>query len=156
MFVLMKNDITKIDIEKEIMNSNIEYNVIAHDKELLESKDIFEEHLEAQKLHLERYLVKKDGEYIGILDYGMSSPRAKKPWLSLLVIHNKYQGYGHAKKIYMTYENIMKNKQVQCIQIAVHATNKKALHFWTSLGYRYYDERTYKDKVFYSLEKNLD
>ncbi|MCR8937944.1 hypothetical protein O0555_11355 [Brevibacillus laterosporus] len=56
MFVLMKNDITKIDIEKEIMNSNIEYNVIAHDKELLKSKDIFEEHLEAQKLHLERYL----------------------------------------------------------------------------------------------------
>ncbi|MGG1441166.1 hypothetical protein ABE354_03740 [Brevibacillus laterosporus] len=82
MFVLMKNDITKIDIEKEIMNSNIEYNVIAHDKELLESKDIFEEHLEAQKLHLERYL--------------------------------------------------------ECIQIA------------------HYDERTYKDKVFYSLEKNLD
>ncbi|WP_239209684.1 hypothetical protein [Brevibacillus laterosporus] len=100
MFVLMKNDITKIDIEKEIMNSNIEYNVIAHDKELLESKDIFEEHPEAQKLHLERYL--------------------------------------------------------ECIQIAVHATNKKAIHFWTSLGYRHYDERTYKDKVFYSLEKNLD
>ncbi|OAJ75855.1 hypothetical protein AYJ08_20655 [Brevibacillus sp. SKDU10] len=52
MFVFTKNDATKIDIEKEIMNSNTDYNVMAHNKEQIENKDILKEHLEAQKLDL--------------------------------------------------------------------------------------------------------
>ncbi len=66
-------------------------------------------------------------EYIGIIDYGMSSPLLQKPWLSLLVIHKNYQGLGDAKKLY--YEEIMKDKQANTIQIAVHSTNEKAIHF---------------------------
>lgn len=34
---------------------------MAHNKEQIENKDILKEHLEAQKLDLERYLVKKMG-----------------------------------------------------------------------------------------------
>jgi len=49
----------------------------------------------------------------------------------------------------------MKDQQVNCIQIAVHSTNKKALNFWTSLGFIKFDERTYEGKVLFSLEKKL-
>ncbi|MDQ6600827.1 GNAT family N-acetyltransferase [Bacillus salipaludis] len=155
MFNLIKNELNKIDIEKEIMNSNVEYNLIAFDKEFLEQNDILKEHKEAEELVVERYLVKKGDEYIGILDYGMSSPRLQKPWLSLLVIHKKYQGLGYAKKLYMTYEKLMRDKKVKCIQIAVHSTNEKALNFWTSLGFIKFNERTYEGKVFFSFEKEL-
>lgn len=85
----------------------------------------------------------------------MSSPRHQKPWLSLLAIHKKYQGLGNAKKIYMAYEELMKNQQVNCIQIAVHSTNRKALKFWTSLGFLKFSERTHEGKVFFSFEKKL-
>ncbi|MCL7748807.1 GNAT family N-acetyltransferase [Halalkalibacter alkaliphilus] len=155
MFRLIKNEMNKIDIEKEIMNSNEEYNTIAFDKEFLKEEDIFKEHKEAEELDIERYLVKTGEEYIGILNYGMSSPRFQKPWLSLIAIHKKYQGLGYAKKLYMAYEKLMKDKQVSCIQIAVHSTNEKALNFWTSLGFIKFDERTYEGKVFFSFEKDL-
>jgi ribosomal protein S18 acetylase RimI-like enzyme len=155
MFTLIKNDIKLMDIEKEIMNSNMEYNFIAYDKQVLENVDIIEKFREADELQIERYLVKKDKEYIAILDYGMSSPRHQKPWLSLLAIHKKYQGLGYAKKIYMTYEELMKIQQVNCIQIAVHSKNKKALNFWTSLGFIKFNERIYEGKVIFSFEKEL-
>lgn len=155
MFNLIKNDFNKIDIEMEIMNSNFEYNLIAFDKELLEEEDILKEHKEAKELNVERYLVKKGEKYIGILDYGMCSPRLKKPWLSLLVIHKKYQGLGYAKKLYLAYEKLMHDKKVNCIQIAVHSTNEKALNFWASLGFVKFNERNYEGKVFFSFEKEL-
>ncbi|MFJ7730620.1 GNAT family N-acetyltransferase [Lysinibacillus sp. NPDC097231] len=156
MFTFIKNDIKFLDIEKEIMNSNSEYNLIAYDKQVLDNEDILETFKEADELQIERYLVKKDENYIAILDYGMSSPRHQKPWLSLLVIHKKYQGLGYAKKIYLAYEELMKNQQVNCIQIAVHSTNNNALNFWTSLGFIKFNERTYEGKIIFSFEKKLN
>jgi len=55
----------------------------------------------------------------------------------------------------MTYEELMKDQQVDCIQIAVHSTNEKALNFWTSLGFIKFNERTYESKVIFSFEKKL-
>lgn len=42
MFSLIKNDIRFIEIEKEIMNSNRDYNLIAYDKEALGNEDILD------------------------------------------------------------------------------------------------------------------
>lgn len=42
MFSLIKNDIRFIEIEKEIMNSNRDYNLIAYDKEVLGNEDILD------------------------------------------------------------------------------------------------------------------
>ncbi|WP_431803201.1 GNAT family N-acetyltransferase [Halobacillus andaensis] len=86
----------------------------------------------------------------------MSSPRANKPWLSLLVIDKGYQGSGYAKKSHLKYEALMKENGVKNIQIAVHAINKRALNFWTSLGFNKYDERIFEGKRLYSFEKKLD
>ncbi|MEQ6377488.1 GNAT family N-acetyltransferase [Bacillaceae bacterium S4-13-56] len=155
MFRLIRNDRNKIEIEKEIMNSNEEYNVIAFDKKHLEDEDILKGHRLAEELNVERFLVKKGEEYIGILDYGMSSPTHKSPRISLLVVHKEYQGLGYAKEIYKVYERLMEEKKVSSIHIAVHSTNKKALHFWTSLGFVKFNERIYEGKEIYSFEKKL-
>ncbi|MEN2768886.1 GNAT family N-acetyltransferase [Ornithinibacillus xuwenensis] len=155
MITFVKSDINQIYVEQKIFNSNTEYNSIAFNKKHLENKDILDQYSESEKLKTERYLVSKDESIIGILEYGMSSPRAKKPWLSLLIIDNRYQGQGYAKETYYAYENLMKDKQVESIQIAVHAINKKALNFWTTLGFEKYDERLFEGNHYYSLEKQL-
>lgn len=49
----------------------------------------------------------------------------------------------------------MKDQQVDCIQIAVHSTNDKALKFWTSLGFTKFSERAYEGKTIFSFEKKL-
>ncbi len=155
MFTFLKNDMKLVETEKDIMNSNQEYNLIAYDKKVLRNEDILDIHEETEELQIERYLVKKGDDFIAILDYGMSSPRHRKPWISLLAVHKKYQGLGYAKKIYMLYEELMKSQQVNCINIAVHSTNKSAVNFWTSLGFIQFDERIYEDKVLLSFEKVL-
>jgi len=156
MFTFLKNDMKFVETEKDIMNSNQEYNVITYDKKVLGNEDILEIHEETEALQIERYLVKKGDDFIAILDYGMSSPRHQKPWISLLAVHKKFQGLGYAKKIYMLYEERMRSQQVNGIHIAVHSTNKSAVNFWTSLGFIQFDERIYEDKVILSFEKVLD
>jgi GNAT superfamily N-acetyltransferase len=143
------------EIDREVFNSNNEYTQIAYDKEQLEHQDIVLQYQEAKELELERFLIEKDNHYIGILEYGMSSPRDKKPWLSLLIIDKRYQGLGYAKKSYLAYEQMMIDKGVTSVQIAVHANNEKAYGFWRSLGFIQYDERFFENKHFYSLEKYL-
>lgn len=59
MFSLIRNDIRFIEIEKEIMNSNRDYNLIAYDKEVLGNEDILDIFNEAEELQIERYIVKK-------------------------------------------------------------------------------------------------
>ncbi|MFJ7919763.1 GNAT family N-acetyltransferase [Lysinibacillus fusiformis] len=156
MFTFLNNDLKFVETEKDIMNSNQEYNLIAYDKKVLGDEDILEIHEETAELQIERYLVKKGDDFIAILDYGMSSPRHQKPWISLLAVHKKYQGLGYAKKIYMLYEERMRSRKVNCIHIAVHSTNKNAVNFWSSLGFIQFDERIYEDQVILSFEKILD
>jgi GNAT superfamily N-acetyltransferase len=155
MFTIIKSTIDQIEMEKEIINSNSEYNMIAFDKEQLSDEDLLKQHNECKELQTGRYLIKINDSYIGILDYGMSSPRAKKPWLNLLIVHKRFQGLGYAREVYKIFENLMKEKRVDVVQLAVHASNENAIKFWTSLGYRKYDERMYENKLFYSLEKTL-
>ncbi len=61
MFTFLKNDMKFVETEKNIMNSNQEYNVIAYDKKVLGNEDVLEIHEETEALQIERYLVKKRG-----------------------------------------------------------------------------------------------
>lgn len=77
MFTFLKNDMKFVETEKNIMNSNQEYNLIAYDKKVLGNEDILDIHEETEELQIERYLVKKGDDFIAILDYGLSSPVIK-------------------------------------------------------------------------------
>ena len=56
---------------------------------------------------------------------------------------------GFAKRAYVAYENMMKEQEVDFIQIAVHAENEKAMGFWQSLGFCVYDERVYEGEALF-------
>ncbi|MCA0987345.1 GNAT family N-acetyltransferase [Guptibacillus algicola] len=143
------------DVEKDIFNTNPAYNVIAFDKEKLDESDLMQQYREVEAFNTERYFIKKNDSTIGIIEYGMESPRSGKPWLSLLLIDGRDQGRGYAKKVFAMYENMMKEKNADIIQIAVHAENTHGLRFWRSLGFEIYDERVYEGKQYYSLDKKL-
>ncbi|MDQ0350949.1 GNAT superfamily N-acetyltransferase [Alkalibacillus filiformis] len=155
MLTFVESHMDQVRIEKKIFNSNPEYNYIAFDKRHLEDNDILSQYEETAELKTNRYLISLDETPIGIIEYGMFSPRAHKPWLSLLLIDKEYQGLGYAKESYFLYENLMRDKGVKSIQIAVHAKNKNALDFWVPLGFEKYDERIFEQKLYYSLEKQL-
>ncbi|WP_377890269.1 GNAT family N-acetyltransferase [Alkalihalobacillus sp. R86527] len=155
MITFVKSDGTQLEVEKEIFNTNATYNVIAFDKEVLEESDLLEQYDDVKAFNTERYVLKENESAIGILEYGMESPRSGKPWLSLLLIDGRYQGRGYARKVFAMYESMVKEKKADIIQIAVHVENKHARRFWHSLGFEIYDERMHEGKQYYSLEKKL-
>ncbi|WP_270181206.1 GNAT family N-acetyltransferase [Alkalihalobacillus sp. CinArs1] len=155
MITFVPCDGTQLEVEKEIFNRNPAYNVIAFDKETLDDSDLQEQYRDMKEFHTERYLVKENDHVLGVIEYGMESPRSRKPWLSLLIIDRQYQGRGYARKVYGLYESKMVEKGADLIQIAVHAENSYALRFWRSIGFEVYDERAYEGKQYYSLDKTL-
>ncbi|WP_237648624.1 MULTISPECIES: N-acetyltransferase [Sediminibacillus] len=155
MIEFTRNNPDRLGVEKRIINSQQEYNLIAYGKRILDDNDLFIQYREAQKLKLSRYLVRYEKSYIGILDFGMTSPRHQKPWISLFLIEKNFQSTGIAEKTYRAFEERLREKQAGCIQIAVHADNKRALQFWNKMGFTPFDKRIYEGKRMYSMEKQL-
>ncbi|SDL63822.1 GNAT family N-acetyltransferase [Sediminibacillus halophilus] len=155
MIEFIRNTPDRMEVEKRIVNSQQEYNLIANGKRYIDDKDIFDQYTEAQKLKVSRYLVRYEKRYVGILDFGMTSPRQQKPWISLFLIAKDFQRTGIARKTYQAFEEMLREKQTDCIQIAVHAENKRALRFWNRVGFTLFQERIYKGKRMYSMEKQL-
>jgi hypothetical protein len=92
MIVFEKNEISKLEVELDIMNSNPAYNIISKDREKIDEEDIRNEYLECKRLNTERLLVKQNDAYIGLIDYCFENPSDNLTWISLFVIHQKYQG----------------------------------------------------------------
>lgn len=155
MIIFEKNNISKLDYEKEIMNSNPAYNLISKNKEAINEEDIRNEYLECEKFNAERLLVKQNDEYIGLVDYCLSNPSDNKTWISLFVIHKRYQGNGTATLVYHSFENMIKKMNKNVLRLAVHKQNEHGLRFWYKLGYQKFKEVNYQGKLHYCLEKEL-
>lgn len=149
------NTIDKKHIEIDIMNSNPTYNLIAKGKEAIDEQDVEEEFRESVDLEVVRLFVKNEDEYIGIIDYCLSNPSDGKTWISLFVIHKKYQGSGLAKKIYSQFETRIKEKGKKIISLAVHEINVQGTQFWSSLGFRKYKQLIYNHKPHFCFEKKI-
>ncbi|MEW9501774.1 GNAT family N-acetyltransferase [Jeotgalibacillus marinus] len=120
MIALEQNNINKLELEMEIMNSNPAYNLISKNKEKIQEEDIRDEHLESERLNAERLLIKQNKNYIGLVDYCLSNPSDNKPWISLFVIHKKYQGNGNATLAYQSFEQMIYKMNKKVLRLAVH------------------------------------
>ncbi len=149
------NTIDKKHIEIDMMNSNPTYNLIAKGKDAIDEQDVEEEFRESVDLEIVRLFVKNEDGYIGIIDYCLSHPSDGKTWISLFVIHQKYQGSGLAKKIYSQFETRIKEKGKKIISLAVHEINVQGIQFWSSLGFRKYKQLIYNHKPHFCLEKRI-
>ena len=123
-------------IALEMVNSNPEYNVFENGNEVRSLVEVEEEFLNP---HSTSAFIKLDDTYIGVIDYLMENPKDHHPWLGLLMIHGDYQGYGFGMQAYSIYENEMLKRGVNKVRIGILSENKKAIRFWESLGFDYYN-----------------
>jgi GNAT superfamily N-acetyltransferase len=145
----------KLHIEKEIINSNPEFNFISHGKTEFSDDDILQEYLNCQKSGAERYLIKSEDEYFGIIEFLMSNPHDRKPWLGLLVIHHELQGKGYGRKAIQIFEAMLKARGAAEVRLLVVADYKEAVSFWGKIGFVKYAEQIHKGKETFCYEKKL-
>ncbi|MBO9129332.1 GNAT family N-acetyltransferase [Bacillus sp. 165] len=144
-----------LDIVKEMVNSNREYNLLENGEPIRTDEELKEEFLHSDSDRV-TYFIKADDTYIGLLDYMEHNERDGYPWLGLLMIHHDYQGYGYGTNAYYALEAILKEKGKTALRLGVLPTNEKAHAFWKSIGFTCYTQKeTTKGILVDCMEKAL-
>lgn len=144
-----------IMIEREIMNTHPEYNLLADEKKFLTEEDLLEEHEEADGLDKERYLIKVDDDFIGIIDFIMENPRDKKPWLGLLIIRKDWTRKSFAGKALSKYEELMRGRNITEVRLGCFTDNSTGMQFWEKNDFQKVEEISFKEKPLWIMEKKL-
>lgn len=133
---LEKSTLNMIEIEAGILNSDPFYNLIVNDKEILSMEEIMAEIKESLELGVERYLIKEEKEYVGILEVLMVNPNDGYTWLSLLEIKKEHQSKGYGYKALNLFYEMMKERQVEKFRLGVISGNEPGHRFWQRQGMR--------------------
>ncbi|WP_177186529.1 GNAT family N-acetyltransferase [Paenibacillus sp. CF384] len=130
----MKSMHEHIASELAILNSNPYFNVISKDKEQLTAQDIAAELKDAEHAGAERYIIREQGNDIGILEFLMHNPNDSCTWIGLLVIHGAYHGRGYGNAALALFDTIMRERGVTSHRLGVLASNAAAHAFWQRNG----------------------
>lgn len=71
------------------------------------------------------------------------------------MIHGDYHSKGHGKMAYHLFEEKLKQQGCNKVRIGVIQENKIAIKLWTSLGFKFYAYKQWKDKTIECFEKRL-
>ncbi|SFS59611.1 Acetyltransferase (GNAT) family protein [Paenibacillus sp. BC26] len=134
MLSLMKSTHEHIASELEVLNSNPYFNFISKDKEQLNEEDIAADLKDAEHVGAERYIIREQGNAVGILEFVMINPNDSCPWIGLLVIHGAYKGRGYGKAALELYDTIMRERGIISHRLGVLASNAAAHAFWQRNG----------------------
>jgi RimJ/RimL family protein N-acetyltransferase len=135
MLSLVRSSIDFVEIEEVIVNSNTFFNLISKNKEKLSTEEIAEEITNAMNIGAERYLIKHNHEYVGILEYLLINPSDQSTWLGLLLIKKELQAHGYGLKSLQLFNEIMKEKGIAKYRIGVISENTPAHYFWNKHGF---------------------
>jgi len=141
-----------LDIALEIINSNNHYNILENG---VPSRTIEEVKNEFLNQNTESYLIFLENKYIGIIDFLKNNPNDNCPWIGLLMIHREYHSKGYGKLAYNLFEEKLKQQSFNRVRIGILQENKIAKNFWTSLGFKFYAYKQWKDKTIECFEKQL-
>lgn len=141
-----------LDIVVEILNSNTHYNILENG---VPSRTIEEAKNEFLNQDTESYLIFLGNKYIGIIDFLKNNPNDNCPWIGLLMIHGEYHSKGYGKMAYNLFEEKLKLQNCNKVRIGILQENKTAKKFWTSLGFKFYASKQWKDKTIECFEKQL-
>lgn len=141
-----------LDIVLEIINSNTHYNILENG---VPSRTIEEVKNEFLNQNIESYLIFLENKYIGIIDFLKNNPNDNCPWIGLLMIHREYHCKGYGKMAYNLFEEKLKQQSFSKVRIGILQENKIAKEFWTSLGFKFYAYKQWKDKTIECFEKQL-
>lgn len=95
---------------------------------------VVEEMFSSYKLPVQKvgYCVKADDTYIGVIDYTV---QAEKAMLQFLLVHHDYQGYGYGTNAYYTFEEMMKEEGVKCIEVMQKGLSERVQSLLGQLGF---------------------
>ncbi|WP_459503599.1 GNAT family N-acetyltransferase [Bacillus sp. C1] len=108
--------------------------MITFEKVNTETKEVVAEMFASHGLHTQevQYCIKVDDTYIGIMDYVVQGDQAI---LFHLIIHFDYQGYGYGTNAYFTFEEMMKHREIESIQVIQDNVTEQAKAFIEGLGF---------------------
>ena len=154
--ILVKSEMSLIEIEVDIINSDPYFNLISKGKNRMTKEEVLYEIAESNEIGAERYLLRDGNKYIGIVEYLMRNPNDGYAWLGLLLIKKEYQAKGFGLKALTMFYDIMKSRDVDIFRIGVIKENDPAHSFWKSQGFVYKSSAIYKDdKIIFIYEKTL-
>ncbi|WP_160316844.1 GNAT family N-acetyltransferase [Rossellomorea vietnamensis] len=137
------------------MNSNPAYNSLSKNKEIIDYGDICAEYEESERLGIIRLFIKEDSRYIGLVDYTLNNPKDQTPWISLFVIHQRFQGAGYSMSAHELLEDSIRRESHTKLRLAVDKENDQGIKFWNKLGYEQFKEVVYEGRLHWCLEKLL-
>lgn len=144
-----------LEVLKEIVNSNKEYNLLSEGHALLSDAEIRDMYESSKRLSAVMCFVIYDGYPVGVIDYLMENPSDKMPWLGFLMIHSQHQRKGYAIEALKKYECLMRNEGLKKVRLGVIKGNDRALNFWINRGFIFYHEKLGDKLTVLCFEKEL-
>ncbi len=136
----------------EILNSNSNYNILENGKPLRSIEKVKSEFLNEVT---DSYLIVFKNKYVGIIDFLKSNPKDNCPWIGLLMIHGDYHSMGYGKKVYVSFEEKLKQQNFDNIRIGILQKNITAKKYWVSLGFKFYKNSQWEGNIVECFEKQL-
>jgi len=154
--IFVKSSFDLFEVELAIVNSNRFFNLVSKDKEQLSSEDLLHEINESEKVGAERFVIKDNNQFVGIIEFLMNNPNDGYTWLGLLTIRNELQNKGYGKQALNEFYKIMKERQVNVFRIGVILENEPAHKYWRNQGFMEVSKKVMSDnKEIIVYEKNL-
>jgi RimJ/RimL family protein N-acetyltransferase len=145
----------RLEVLKEIVNSNKEYNLLSEGHAVLSDAEILEIYESSKRLGAVTCFVNCDGCPVGVIDYLIENPSDKMPWLGFLMIHSQHQRKGYAIEALKKYECLMRNEGLKKVRLGVIKGNHRALNFWINRGFVFYREKLGDKFIVMCFEKEL-
>lgn len=152
---MVKFQLVTIDLLEhvlEILNSNAHFNILSNGKPVRTLKDARSEFMND---HTNSYLITLQDRYIGVINFLENHPKDNYPWLGLLIIHGEYHSIGYGKKVYLAFEEMLKQKNYKHLRLGVIKENINAREYWIKMGFNHYDTVKTKDHTIECFEKQL-
>ncbi|RKP57983.1 GNAT family N-acetyltransferase [Cohnella endophytica] len=135
MLRFVETSINDIELELEIINSNMFFNVISKDKDKLTHEDLLTEITDSIQVGAERYLIKDKDKSVGVIEFLMKNPNDGFPWLGLLIVKKEFQNKGYGSKSLNEFYKIMSERKIKAFRIGVLLENEPAHFFWRKHGF---------------------
>lgn len=142
-----------LEIAVDIVNSNRIYNEMENGNPVRSVDEVSRELLNAVT---ESYLIKLNGDYVGLIDFLPRNPNDQVPWIGLLMIHHHFHSCGYGRKAYFAFEDVLRKRGFLEVRIGVLQVNKIAIEFWESIGFTFYGNSSWEGKKVDCFQKRLE
>ncbi|WP_458119639.1 N-acetyltransferase family protein [Paenibacillus sp. Z6-24] len=157
MITFVKTSSELLEVELSIINSNPFYNRIIKGREQLTAEEIRQEVTETVELGAERYVICRNDQPIGIVEYLSLNPNEGYPWLGLFMIGRQYQGQRWGQQAFQAFEQRLIGQGVEAFRLAVNLENELAHAFWKRQNFQYIKHSITRDNmevIIYEKELN--